>query len=76
MATKEAVLIGAISGVFTFLTMTVLERFPSVDDPCASFAVHGLSGAWGLLAVGIFGRKEGEFVKHDGLIAGGKEPIL
>ena len=70
VATWEAIIIGVISGMITFLAMMALER-SSIDDPCASFAVHGLSGAWGLLAVGIFGHKEDGIMEYPALIRGG-----
>ena len=44
----EALMIGLMSGLITFLTLLSLERLP-IDDPCGSFAVHGMNGAWGLL---------------------------
>ena len=66
----EAVCIGLISGLITFLTMLVLER-TQVDDPCGSFAVHGMNGAWGLIAVGLFSHKEHEKMMFDGLLYNG-----
>ena len=67
--THEAFLIGFICGGIVTFTMLIMER-TSVDDPRATFAVHGLSGAWGLISVGIFGRKEDGLLQHDGIIQG------
>ena len=50
----EAFSIGLVSGLITNLGLLVLER-SNLDDPCGVFVTHGLSGIWGLLAVGIFG---------------------
>ena len=38
----EALMIGFMSGIITFLTLLTMERLP-IDDPCGSFAVHGTS---------------------------------
>ncbi len=48
-----ALLIGVGAGFLVDLTMAWLER-RSIDDPIGATAIHGASGAWGLLAVGIF----------------------
>lgn len=55
----EAILIGLMSGTITFLALLVLDKVKKIDDPCGSFAVHGLNGAWGLIAVGIFSKDGG-----------------
>jgi hypothetical protein len=39
----------------------VLEHRLGVDDPVDAFAVHGISGAWGVLAVGFFHESKGLF---------------
>ena len=43
-----------------------------IDDPCASFAVHGVSGVCGLLGAGVFAKADHriEMAKYDGLIHG------
>ena len=55
--------------------MMILER-TSIDDPCASFVVHGISGAWGMAAVGIFGRKAAELNGPSGAAAAGQQAGL
>lgn len=49
-----AVLIGAIGSVLAIEGALFIERRLRIDDPVGAGAVHGLGGAWGLLAVGIF----------------------
>ena len=49
--------------------MLIMER-SSVDDPRATFAVHGLGGAWGMISVGIFARKEEGLLQYNGIIQG------
>ncbi|CAM3837361.1 ammonium transporter [Cohnella lubricantis] len=48
-----AILIGAVSGVSMVLVSEWLEK-RRVDDPVGAFAVHGVSGSIGTLAVGLF----------------------
>ncbi|XP_014245641.1 putative ammonium transporter 3 [Cimex lectularius] len=45
--------IGFIGGMLTTLT-TPLFDIIKVDDPVGACAVHGVSGIWGVLAVGLF----------------------
>lgn len=49
-----ALLIGGIAGLLLPLSIYLLERRLRLDDPTAAVAMHGISGLWGLLAVGIF----------------------
>ena len=49
-----AFLIGII-GAFVFIGSDKLLLKFHVDDPLQASALHGFCGAWGLLAVGIFG---------------------
>jgi Amt family ammonium transporter len=49
-----AVLIGAVGGVLVIEAALFIERVLKVDDPVGAVAVHGVNGAWGILAVGLF----------------------
>lgn len=49
-----AVLIGAISGVLVVWAALFIENTLKVDDPVGAIAVHGVNGAWGLVALGLF----------------------
>jgi Amt family ammonium transporter len=49
-----AMLIGAISGVLVILAATFIDTVLKVDDPVGAIAVHGVNGAWGILALGLF----------------------
>jgi Amt family ammonium transporter len=50
----SAVVIGAIAGVLVCLSVFFIERVLKVDDPVGAVSVHGVNGAWGVLALGLF----------------------
>ncbi len=49
-----AVAIGAIAGALVVLATVFIERVLKVDDPVGASAVHGVCGAWGIVALGLF----------------------
>jgi Amt family ammonium transporter len=49
-----AALIGTIAGVLVVESVWFFERRAKVDDPVGAISVHGVCGAFGVLAVGIF----------------------
>ncbi|CAG9000927.1 MAG: Ammonia channel [Candidatus Celerinatantimonas neptuna] len=49
----SAVIIGLIAGVVVVLSVMFFDRI-RVDDPVGAISVHGVCGAWGTLAAGIF----------------------
>jgi Amt family ammonium transporter len=53
VAPWAAAVIGAIAPVLTIEAVFLLDK-KKVDDPVGAFAVHGVSGTFGVLAVGIF----------------------
>jgi Amt family ammonium transporter len=50
----SAVIIGAIAGVLLCLSVFFVERTLKIDDPVGAISVHGVNGAWGLIALGLF----------------------
>lgn len=54
---RDAIIIGAISGIITFFTAQWFEK-AGIDDPIYAFSVHGIAGVWGTLANGIFATPE------------------
>ena len=49
----SAVIIGAIAGVIVVLSVLFFDAV-KIDDPVGAISVHGVNGAWGTLAAGIF----------------------
>ena len=68
-----AVVIGLLAGVIMIAGVHVVKLVLKVDDPVGAISVHGICGAWGLLAVGIFAAGNNGV---EGLIAGNVEQLL
>jgi Amt family ammonium transporter len=49
-----SVLIGLIAGVLVVLSVLFIDSVLKVDDPVGAVSVHGVCGAWGVLALGLF----------------------
>ncbi|MEE4355007.1 MAG: ammonium transporter [Desulfococcaceae bacterium] len=49
----SAIIIGAVAGVLVVLSVLFIEKM-KIDDPVGAVSVHGVNGAWGTLAAGIF----------------------
>jgi Amt family ammonium transporter len=43
-----------VAGLLAALSVGVLERKLRIDDPVGAVSVHGVCGAWGAMAVGLF----------------------
>jgi ammonium transporter, Amt family len=54
VAPWAAAVIGLIAGVLVIEAVFIVERRFKIDDPVGAIAVHGVNGAFGVLAVGIF----------------------
>jgi Amt family ammonium transporter len=48
-----AFIIGLVAGVLVVISVGFFDRV-KVDDPVGAISVHGVNGAWGLIAVGLF----------------------
>lgn len=49
----EAIIIGVIGSFLTCISMPIIDKM-GIDDPVGASAVHGVSGIWGVIAVGLF----------------------
>jgi ammonium transporter, Amt family len=54
VSAPAAVLIGAVAGVLVIVAAFFVERTLKIDDPVGAVAVHGVNGAWGVIALGLF----------------------
>ncbi len=68
---QGALIIGAISGVLVVVACEFVEKVLKVDDPVGAVAVHGVCGAFGTIAVGLFAREDAEGFWKQGLLYGG-----
>jgi Amt family ammonium transporter len=50
---SSAIIIGAVAGVIVVFSVMFFDKI-KVDDPVGAVSVHGVCGAWGTLAAGIF----------------------
>lgn len=53
----SAVIIGFIAGMLVVFSVLFIERALKIDDPVGAVSVHGVCGAFGTLAAGIFSAK-------------------
>lgn len=49
----SAIMIGAVAGILVVFAVLFFDKI-RVDDPVGAVSVHGVCGAWGTLAAGIF----------------------
>ncbi|MEE8558919.1 MAG: ammonium transporter [Myxococcota bacterium] len=49
-----SILVGIGAGVFCYAAVTILKPMLGYDDSLDVFGVHGVGGAWGALATGLF----------------------
>jgi ammonium transporter, Amt family len=49
-----AILIGGVSGFLVVVAVFFIDHKLRIDDPVGAVAVHGVNGAWGILALGLF----------------------
>ena len=54
VSVEGALILGFITSFFSYYAMTWLKPRFGYDDSLDVFAVHGVSGAWGALATGLF----------------------
>jgi Amt family ammonium transporter len=55
---SSAAIIGLAAGVLVLFSIFFIERILKIDDPVGAVSVHGVCGAFGTLAVGLFANPE------------------
>ncbi len=59
-----ALIIGLIAGFLVVVSVLFIDRRLRIDDPVGAVSVHGVCGAFGTLAVGLFALEGGLFYGH------------
>jgi Amt family ammonium transporter len=54
----SAIVIGLSAGVLVELSVEFIDKVLHIDDPVGAVSVHGVCGAWGTIAVGLFAQPE------------------
>jgi Amt family ammonium transporter len=49
-----SIIIGLIAGVLVVLSIEFIDKVLKIDDPVGASSVHGVCGAWGTIACGLF----------------------
>jgi len=71
----SAIIIGLIGGVLVVLSVVFIDKVLKIDDPVGAVSVHGVCGAWGTLAAGLFAQEV--YSGNAGLFfGGGFTPVL
>jgi Amt family ammonium transporter len=67
------IVVGAVGGLLVVFAVEFFEKVVKVDDPVGAISVHGVCGAWGTLAIGLFAAKDDAFLGREdaGLFYGG-----
>lgn len=65
----SAIIIGAVAGVLVVFSVEFIDKVLKVDDPVGAVSVHGVCGAWGTFAVGLFAQEA--YGGTNGLFFGG-----
>jgi Amt family ammonium transporter len=70
-----ALIIGACAGAIVVGSVMFFDRI-RIDDPVGAISVHGVCGAFGTLAVGLFATEDTDFWKQGLFYGGGGEQLL
>ncbi|MDP8244955.1 MAG: ammonium transporter [Candidatus Hinthialibacter antarcticus] len=64
----SAIIIGFLGGIIVVISVLAIENM-GIDDPVGAVSVHGVCGAWGTIAAGLFAQEA--FGGVNGLFFGG-----
>lgn len=72
MNVMGSLITGGIAGFIVVFSVVFFDKI-RIDDPVGAISVHGVCGAWGTIAVGLFARYDDAFLGRDkaGLFYGG-----
>jgi Amt family ammonium transporter len=61
LSAASAAMTGLIAGLIVVFSCVFFDKI-RIDDPVGAISVHGVCGAWGTLAVGLFAMENGLFI--------------
>ena len=70
-----AIVIGVLASIFCFIAVGYIKHIFHYDDSLDAFGVHGISGFWGTLAVGLLATKAVNPNGADGLFSGNSHQL-
>ncbi len=71
-----ALMIGITVSMICFFAVSVVKAKLGYDDSLDAFGVHGVGGAWGAIATGIFAVKSVNSAGADGLLHGNPKQVM
>ncbi len=71
-----AIAIGIMVSIFCFIAVGFLKHRFGYDDSLDAFGIHGIGGAWGALATGLFATKMVNAAGSDGLLYGNPKQFI
>ena len=57
----SSIIIGLVGGMLVVLSIEFIDKVLKIDDPVGASSVHGVCGAWGTIATGLFSVDVGLF---------------
>ncbi len=70
VSVTSAIVIGGAAGVVCYLAVSFLKPLFGYDDSLDAFGIHGVGGAWGAVATGLFASVAVNSAGADGLFNG------
>ena len=71
-----AIIIGLLVSVFCFFMVGIIKPKLGYDDSLDAFGVHGIGGAWGAIATGLFCTKAVNSAGADGFFYGNPAQVM
>jgi Amt family ammonium transporter len=76
LSITTSILVGFLAGIIVVCSVLLLDKW-KIDDPVGAVSVHGVGGAWGTIAVGLFASPQfGGESAPKGLFYGGGFDLL
>jgi Amt family ammonium transporter len=72
----SAIMIGLTAGIICYLAVAIVKFKLGYDDSLDAFGIHGVGGAWGCIATGIFASTAINEAGSNGLIFGNPQLVF